>query len=459
MLRFAKVALVSKLDVTLIPFAEAHLHSAPYTPMATTALILAADQAHDATSDINLLTLPPEMFERIAQSLPIEDLPYLRLTCRDAAAKVERTYVQAHFTDRGFLLCYKQSLQTAIDIARHEKFGKALKSITLYVDDIKPKLINRSVAYHLTPFGRVQQRLHQDGCDAARKQLFNQQQAMREEEDDLNALTVLFSHLRQHAGAIEVEVVTRHDDRGNLPRPARHPWGWATIDVQTGNGLHIPDDVNCHISNIVISAIAISGFQPITLWLGGFSWRLPLSAFHGAGSRLQGLVHTFEKLRKLHISLWTVWHWQDDDPALQSQSLAILISGAQHLQELSIDIEWDWEKFSAWDNDLAVEVVFNALSSIDGQYLPNLRILRLQGHTIEARDVVAFVRNRTSIQLLDLVECSFKKCWDRQGDEDVGQYVERAAGFTGLRADDCTAERWSQVNDAVDGEEDNEGGC
>ncbi|KAK5761570.1 hypothetical protein LTS12_008362 [Elasticomyces elasticus] len=79
-----------------------------------------------------LLSLPAELIEFIAERLPpSSDLLALRSTCRDIESHTRRTFAQANFQAKTFLLCDRQSMQALVDIARHPVFGKLLRSITL----------------------------------------------------------------------------------------------------------------------------------------------------------------------------------------------------------------------------------------------------------------------------------------------------------------------------------------
>jgi hypothetical protein len=76
-----------------------------------------------------LLDLPPELFELIALHLPPEDLPSLRVTCRDAASKVYRAFVRAHFRNPCYLLNDESSLDCLFDLSCHPVFAKTIKQL------------------------------------------------------------------------------------------------------------------------------------------------------------------------------------------------------------------------------------------------------------------------------------------------------------------------------------------
>lgn len=179
-----------------------------------------ADELHiNSTEKKDLLTLPPEVFERIAQSLPIEDLSALRLTCREADTKTQRTFFQAHFAESGFLLCSKESLRAAIDLVKHVKSGPAMKKIILYADSINAEPAQWFSSALAVPATRVQQDILKESWDRARESFAWHAEHVRETEDDSNLLTVLFARLTQRDQEVEVVVKTFFDSG-----PDRLPW-------------------------------------------------------------------------------------------------------------------------------------------------------------------------------------------------------------------------------------------
>ncbi|KAK5742079.1 hypothetical protein LTR17_003587 [Elasticomyces elasticus] len=75
-------------------------------------------------------TLPVELVELITLCLPHADLIALRTTCRELAAKTERSFALANFTDRTFLMRDPWSMQTLVDISRNRVYAKVLEHIT-----------------------------------------------------------------------------------------------------------------------------------------------------------------------------------------------------------------------------------------------------------------------------------------------------------------------------------------
>ncbi|KAK5683013.1 hypothetical protein LTS10_004541 [Elasticomyces elasticus] len=109
-----------------------------------------------------LLSLPAELVELIAERLPpSSDLLALRSTCRDIESHTRRTFAQANFQAKTFLLCDRQSMQALVDIARHPVFGKLLRSITLAAW----RVLDSENDYHVRDRHYARSRLNAQGRD------------------------------------------------------------------------------------------------------------------------------------------------------------------------------------------------------------------------------------------------------------------------------------------------------
>lgn len=89
----------------------------------------------DSASKHNILTIPLEIFEAVAERAEPEDLLNLRLVNREAAQKVKRTFIATHFTERMFLLTYEESLLTLLAIAKHPEYGRAIQTLLFSSDE------------------------------------------------------------------------------------------------------------------------------------------------------------------------------------------------------------------------------------------------------------------------------------------------------------------------------------
>lgn len=84
-----------------------------------------------------LLRLPAEIMEAVARALPEEDLPTLRLICREIESKTLRIYTNAFFTDKSFLLSSEMSMKYLNDISGDPYFGKAMERVRFVLQCIQ----------------------------------------------------------------------------------------------------------------------------------------------------------------------------------------------------------------------------------------------------------------------------------------------------------------------------------
>ncbi|KAK4892792.1 hypothetical protein LTR27_008706 [Elasticomyces elasticus] len=98
------------------------------------------DEEPNAAKGEALVSLPIELIDSIATFLTRNELAAFRATCRELAAKLQRSFAHDSFTSRKFLLADPWSMNALVEIARHPVFGKTLRTITL-------------APYHLTKSG------------------------------------------------------------------------------------------------------------------------------------------------------------------------------------------------------------------------------------------------------------------------------------------------------------------
>lgn len=78
-----------------------------------------------------LLSLPPEIMERIAEDLPAKDFLSLRLVCKDIEAKVLRCYSRKCFSERAFGVSSPWSMAALQGIADHPQFKQSMARVEL----------------------------------------------------------------------------------------------------------------------------------------------------------------------------------------------------------------------------------------------------------------------------------------------------------------------------------------
>lgn len=169
-----------------------------------------ADLQHDTAATMataakpSFLGVPAELFERFAQFSKPKDLLALRLTCKDAAAKVLRTYAEVHFSHRHILLTEETSLRDAIDVAQHPAFGPALRKLSIHVDEA---IESPGFPQEQSPYETDEEFQQQTAQNEERQQLLKQQYQFRNAKLDLYLLTVLLAQARMQNAKPEVTIL------------------------------------------------------------------------------------------------------------------------------------------------------------------------------------------------------------------------------------------------------------
>ncbi|KAK5117497.1 hypothetical protein LTR85_008882 [Meristemomyces frigidus] len=269
--------------------------------MASNAPPPATDQAISSDSGSTLLALPPELFERIAELTPAEDLVQLRLTCREAASKTERTFARAHFTDRGFLLCSKPSLQTAVKIVQHTKYRATMKKVTFYVDCVASSPMEVTNVYSGGSRRRIRNAVFYANFNAARQMLIGQHQELVRHDEDRSLLTFIFSILRYNNAVVDVaiEAYIGADDE-----QLRIPWGYTHCFAQTGASPL--EQYDRRGFSVVMNAMALSGYRPQSLTVGNEQWSIPLNALSALVQKGPDAAQIMSTVRVLDLHVWTL---------------------------------------------------------------------------------------------------------------------------------------------------------
>lgn len=101
---------------------------------------MAADTAEHAPP--GLFRLPLEIMEAVALALPQEDLPSLRLVCREIESKTLRIYTNAFFTNKSFSPALRLSMEYFKSILKDPHFGKALERVTFVLQGVQPSQLD-----------------------------------------------------------------------------------------------------------------------------------------------------------------------------------------------------------------------------------------------------------------------------------------------------------------------------
>lgn len=176
-----------------------------------------ADSQHHTTRTAteatpSFLGVPAELFERFAQFAEPKDLLALRLTCRDAAAKVLRTYTEVHFSHRHILLSEETNLRIAIDVAQHPVFGGALKKLSIHLVEIRYRSDFEGTDPGTYWMSDENYRDHIDRIMQL-KPKYEEQKMFQEKRLDLFFLRILFAQTRIRSARPEMLLCSREDEQ------------------------------------------------------------------------------------------------------------------------------------------------------------------------------------------------------------------------------------------------------
>lgn len=316
----------------------------------------------------NLVALPGELLEEIAQNLESRDLQNLRLACFTVARKIEHLFTRVCYAHKGFLLDSSSSIKIAIDCARHHTVGPALKHITFFVDSIAnpntaPEPNHIESEAHLRLFRWLRQRLRED-C-----QLYLDMPVQRAD------LVILFEELKKwnKLKAVTFAAIVGTNrvpvfDKGNL-----HP----SLCDFAGVMRHVllPPSPADPLVELVLQAISLSGVTSITdLHLESCRPldldKLPAATFGMHGQAL-GYLET------LSISAPYSWGWGTGlGASLYMEGFKRSITAWPFLRTLSINIGYHTQT-----RDCACVVnsmLFTALTEAHLASLEELQLLRAE---------------------------------------------------------------------------------
>lgn len=209
-----------------------------------------------------LVTLPPEVFELIAQAAAPADLLTLRSLCREAASKVLKTYTRVHFTERAFLLSYEPSLRTLLAIAESETFSAGVRRLVLCVDEVDHLDAELwDSGYHTTLGPRFESRTKQDRHEKA----LQTQKNLRKYDVDLLLLTMILARFRQSGADLTVELTVSDDVASEITvrgRPA--------LEQLAHENISGGSDSNLRPVQVLLDALAASNVRPRALLLRGW---------------------------------------------------------------------------------------------------------------------------------------------------------------------------------------------
>ena len=270
---------------------------------------------------LGLLAIPPEVFERIAQHADPKDLLSLRLVCKEAGARVFRTYTQAHFTERAFLVCSPESLNTLIEIAQSEVLGTHMKKLIFCLDEIahpedhRTLLRFRDPAHATINLPGEQTRFLRNCQDVRHKTAYDMQQAAIHSELDLHLLTTALCRLRQKELHLSVQIV----ETDATFREARYH---KTLRVETGRRLDTNGRCLFRNAATVFDALALSSVHVDDLQITFSGWGVPLYELAYDETAFPSMKAVFANLRSLDMWVWAGSRVKKRDETRFAETLA-----------------------------------------------------------------------------------------------------------------------------------------
>lgn len=358
-----------------------------------------------ATSPTQLVTLPPEIFERIAEECNDASVKAPRLTSHESASKVLRTYVSTFFQDLVVLPCLEESLQNISKILRHPTFGKVVRSLS-----VCPKVMESSSKQDLH---RIRQRADK----------------MRESEKDFTMLREFFEQLMLQGRSIEV-VITTVDDA--VRKPSAHSL------LLSQDGMLTLCHYRHHIASITTDAIIRSRVKIQHFSMQG---EYGIGATDFTHDPRRGILETLcMRLSSLELVVWCNYRlWGDSGGEFGK----VIACGSQ-FQHLSLDVHWDGEGSTSiygMGSGRSLNSATIARGVLSGAF-PALESLKITGAEISCNNLLHFAsqHKRLSLTSLTLVNCSIFGAEDLHLQEDCSAAVEDALRrLTGLEGVQVTA--------------------
>lgn len=352
-----------------------------------------------AGSKHNLLTIPLEMFERIAEFAEPRSLLSIRQVNREAGEKVKRIYVEEHFTKRAFLLWDEDSVGTLMDIAKHPVFGPAMKRVYICADEVAkgghkwvleqearaPELWDRTL-------GRpVEERImHLQRMEQWTK-LALAQHEFRKRCGDLHLLVMAFSHFRRIGSNVGVSIT-------NQPTTSLTAKGSPTLELLSGQKLmHGMSD--CLAVSTVLEALAVAGLPTpeVSIWLDNSDW--DVYTLNQCPTTYEYARSVFRRVQRLSVLTDVP---AEDTTTQDARHTAELFGSCEEIQRLTLaactPFDADLDGSSPHD-----DFIYALLH----QTFPTLTSLWLQSFSVPLKHLIAFMKRHKKLEAVALCQTSF----------------------------------------------------
>ena len=334
----------------------------------------------------SLLTIPLEMFEAIAASVEPDDLLNLRLVNLETEAKVHRTFVATHFTERMFLVSFEESLRTLLAIAKHEEFGRTMRTIILGTEELPnaahPLVLDGVLLWRSREATgtSVSAKIRAEQEDREWRRLLTEKEEYLGRDGQVHLLAMIFSAFRQCNNAPVVKIMDQgeagmaaHGVRTLRKLSARQPfWAW-----------DCDRPINDVFSGLTLAETAITS---LTINIDNSGW-----SFYGLvadATTTECAASVFSKLKNLHISSSS----SDEYGELDAEKAATLFSVCHLLENLRFEMYTP-----AMYETPATAVNRHFILALLGRHLPVLKNITLQGFSVHFPDLIAFIARHESL--------------------------------------------------------------
>lgn len=402
-----------------------------------------------AASAHNILTIPLELFERIAQVAEPEDLLNLRLVSREARDNVKRTFIERHFTRRMFLLCCEESLKTLLAIAEHPEFGRTMRTVMLCNEEVPgpEHVMIREGDY---PRVEIEAKHPMDArilaClqDREWHRLREEQEEFFARDGDIEVLTSIFSAFRLNGNTPAVDLI-------GLISSDMSARGARTLELLSGRELFWGEDKTRPLYG-PLCAVSKAAFPltELSIGYGNFHWSFYQLVRDSKTKAAADSI--FPSLRKLRIRS----DHADHVTGVKIAEVVALLGGCTQLEELCF-------RFFQQSSDEAEYAGHDEFVTafLDRIALPDLKRLVLQRWALPFHGLVAFLNRHDKLASVILRLCNLhgiehheKGVNTNHGSQDgsVACLLQDATGLRDVVATRCTVQGW-QHKEQVAGED------
>lgn len=402
----------------------------------------------------NILTIPLEMFERIAELAEPEDLLNLRLVNRETADRVERNFIATHFSERMFLISYQDNLETLLAIANHPQFGNALRVVYLCNEELPgpdhPLIQNgRCVKrWERVDDNSIDSQIFRELQDREWLRLVEEQKQFLERDGDVHMLVRTFQAFQRN-GNIPAVMLMDQEEAAMSARGAR------TMERLSGRKLIWGMDDNRPVKSPLV-ALTLADFPLTSLTVGfdNFGWDIfELVRDEAVRESARAVFHNLK-----HLNLFSRSDMHDPTNLKIATDAAAIFGDCVNLERLEIDV---------WTPAMHPDVVclnIRFLKRLFGQEMPRMQELHLAGFFVDFVSLVLFIRRQRELARVAVERNDFFLLgdYDDHRNDKHGRHAEcvetllrEATGLADVSAYGSRVPEWGKrEQESEDGDED-----